>query len=223
MSRFVSNSPNFPLAVIVLHFLPLCNRNAKIHKQLNFNLAAKDIRTMTKCPRCNLEQEESAQCEYCGLVFETLEDSTPAAKAVQPKRTALFAIILVVAGALVAGYLLISDQNKPGEKSTSVERSSDFAQRTEENDLRTVAKELSGDVGILKGLTGGYTKGSIIAMIIFSVIGLGYFAYGKKSQQFLMLLCGIALMGYSYFVDGTGYIILIGVGLSVIPFIIGRK
>jgi hypothetical protein len=30
-------------------------------------------------------------------------------------------------------------------------------------------------------------------------------------------------MGYSYFVDGTGYIILIGVGLSVIPFIIGRK
>ena len=178
---------------------------------------------MTKCPRCNLEQEESAQCEYCGLVFETLEDSTPAAKAVQPKRTVLFAIILVAAGALVAGYLLISDQNKSGEKSTSVERSSDFVQKTDENDLKTVAKELSGDVGILNDLTGGYTKGSIIAMIIFSVIGLGYFTYGKKSQQFLMLLCGIALMGYSYFVDGTGYIILIGVGLSVIPFIIGRK
>ena len=124
---------------------------------------------------------------------------------------------------MVAGYLLISDQNKSGEKSTSVERSSDFVQKTDENDLKTVAKELSGDVGILNDLTGGYTKGSIIAMIIFSVIGLGYFTYGKKSQQFLMLLCGIALMGYSYFVDGTGYIILIGVGLSVIPFIIGRK
>jgi len=86
-----------------------------------------------------------------------------------------------------------------------------------------VAKELSGDVGILKGLTGSYTKGSIIAMIIFSVIGLGYFAYGKKSHQFLMLLCGIALMGYSYFVNGTGYIILIGAGLSALPFIFGRK
>ena len=178
---------------------------------------------MKKCPRCNLEQEESAQCEYCGLVFETFGESTPAAKAVQPKRTVLFAIILVVAGALVAGYLLFSDHNKPGEKSTSVQRSSDFAQRTEKNDLRRVAKELSGDVGILKGLAGGYTKGSIVAMIIFSVIGLGYFAYGKKSQQLIMLLCGIALMGYSYFVDGTGYIILIGAGLSVIPFIIGRK
>ena len=178
---------------------------------------------MKKCPRCNLEQEESDQCEYCGLVFETFGESTPTTKAVQPKRTVLFAIILVIAGALVAGYLLISDQNKTGEKSTGVERSSDFAQRTDENDLRTVAKELSGDVGILKDLTGGYTKGSIIAMIIFSVIGLGYFAYGKKSQQLIMLLCGIALMGYSYFVDGTGYIILIGAGLSVIPFIIGRK
>ena len=178
---------------------------------------------MKKCPRCNLEQEESAQCEYCGLVFETFGDSAPSAKAVQSKRTLLFAIILVVAGALVAGYLLISDQNKPGEKSTSVERSSDFAQRTDENDLRTVAKELSGDVGILDDLTGAYTPGSIIAMIIFSVIGLGYFSYGKKSQQFLMLICGIALMGYSYFVDGTGYIILIGVGLSALPFVFGRK
>ena len=174
---------------------------------------------MKKCPRCNLEQEESAQCEYCGLVFETFGESTPAAKALQPKRTVLFAIILVVAGALVAGYLLISDQNKAGEKSTNVERSGDFAGRTAENDLKTVAKELSGDVGILKGLAGGYTKGSIIAMIIFSVVGLGYFAYGKKSQQILMVICGIALMGYSYFVTGTIYIILIGMALSSLPSI----
>ena len=178
---------------------------------------------MTKCPRCNLEQEDSLKCEYCGLVFETLGDSTPAAKAGQLKRAGLLAIILVVAGVMVAGYLLIFDQDKHSEKYASVESSGDLAQRTDENDLRTAARELSGDVGILKDLTGGYTKGSVIAMIIFSVIGLGYFTYGKKSRQFLMLICGIALMGYSYFVDGTGYIILIGVGLSVLPFIFGRK
>jgi hypothetical protein len=135
----------------------------------------------------------------------------------------LFAIILVVAGALLASYLLIFYQDKPGEKSTSVERSGDLVQRTSENDLKTTAKELSGDVGILNDLTGSYTKGSIIAMVIFSVIGLGYLAYGKKSQQLLMLICGIALMGYSYLVDGTLYIILIGVGLSALPFIFGRK
>jgi hypothetical protein len=170
---------------------------------LNFKLEAQGIRTMTKCPRCNLEQENSPQCEYCGLVFETFSDSTPAAKALKPKRIGLFAIVLVVTGVLVAGYLLISYHHKSGEKSASIEHSS--------------------DLGILKDLTGGYTKGSIIAMIIFSIIGLGYFTYGKKSQQLIMLICGIALMGYSYFVDGTGYIILIGAGLSVLPFIFGKK
>ena len=178
---------------------------------------------MTKCPRCNLEQEDSPQCQYCGLVFEAFRSSTPTAKAIQPKRAGLVAIILIIAGALAGSYLLISYQDKPGEKSASIERSGDSAQKTDGNDLRTATRELSGDVGIVKDLTGGYTKGSVIAMIIFSVIGLGYFTYGKKSRQFLMLICGVALMGYSYFVDGTGYIILTGVGLSVLPFIFGRK
>jgi hypothetical protein len=190
---------------------------------LNFDLEAQGIGAMTKCPRCNLKQEESPQCEYCGLVFEEFGESTPSSKLVHPKRTVLFAIILVVAGALLATYLLISYQDKPDEKYTSVERSSDLAQRTNENDLRTTAKELSGDAGMLNDLTGGYTKGNIIAMVIFSVVGLGYLSYGKKSQQLLMLICGIALMGYSYFVDGTVYIILIGIGLSALPFIFGRK
>ncbi len=139
------------------------------------------------------------------------------------KRTALFVIILVVAGALLASYWFISSRHKSGEKSTIVESSSVSAQRTKENDLRTTAKELSGDLGITNRLTDGSTKGSIIAMVIFSVIGLGYLTYGKKSRQLLMVIGGIALMGYSYFVNGTVYIILIGVGLSALPFILGRK
>jgi hypothetical protein len=47
--------------------------------------------------------------------------------------------------------------------------------------------------------------------------------YGKKSQKLLMVISGIALMGYSYFLDGTVYIVLIGIGLSALPFILGRK
>ena len=178
---------------------------------------------MTKCPRCNLEQEESKQCEYCGLVFEEFRESIKASKPVRLKRPMLFAIILAVVGALLTFYLLISYQDKPGEEFTSVERSNDLAQRTNDNDLRTAAKELTGDVGILKDITSGYTKGSVVAMVIFSIIGLGYFTYGKKSRQLLMLICGIALMGYSYFVDDLVYIILIGVGLIALPFILSRK
>jgi len=178
---------------------------------------------MTKCPRCNLQQEESPQCKYCGLVFEEFRESAQASRLGSPKPTVVFAIILVAVGALLVSYLLISYQGRAGEKSTSVARSSDPARRTNGNDLRTTAKELSGDVGILNDLAGGYTKGSIIAMVIFSVIGLGYLTYGKKSRQLLMLTCGMALMGYSYFVDGTLHIILIGAGLSALPFIFGRK
>jgi hypothetical protein len=178
---------------------------------------------MTKCPRCNLIQKESPQCEYCGLVFEEFSESTRASKVVHQKRTVWVAIVLVVAGVLLASDLLISYQNEPHKQSSNIERSGDLAKRSNEKDLGTTAKELSGDVGILNEFTGGYPKGSLIAMVIFSVIGIGYLTYGKKSQQFLMLICGIALMGYSYFVDGTTYIILIGIGLSVLPFIFGRK
>lgn len=178
---------------------------------------------MIKCPRCNLQQEESPQCEYCGLIFKEFMESAQTSKTAHLKRTALVVIILAVAGALIASYWFISSRYKSSEKSTIVESSSISAQRTKENDLRTTAKELSGDVGIINSLADGSTKRSIIAMVIFSVIGIGYLTYGKKSQQLLMVICGIALMGYSYFVDGTVYIILIGVGLSALPFILGRK
>ena len=178
---------------------------------------------MIKCPRCNLQQEESPQCEYCGLIFKEFRKSARASNTAHPKRTVLLAIILVAAGALLASYGYISSRPKPGQKSAIVEISTARAQKTKENDLRTTAKELSGDVGIIKDLADGSTKGSIIAMVIFSVIGLGYMTYGKKSQQLLMVISGIALMGYSYFVNGTVYIVLIGICLSALPFILGRK
>ena len=178
---------------------------------------------MIKCPRCNLPQEESPQCEYCGLIFKEFIESAQTSKTAHSKRTVLFVIILVAAGALLTSYWFIYSRHKSSEKSTVVEGSSVSAQRTKQNDLRTAAKELSGDVGIINRLADGSTKGSIIAMVIFSIIGLGYLSYGKKSQQLLMVICGIALMGYSYFVDGTIYIILIGVALSALPFILSRK
>ena len=178
---------------------------------------------MINCPRCNLQQEESPQCEYCGLIFEEFSESAQTSKTAHPKRAVLLVILLVVAGALLASYWFISSRHKSSGKPTIVEKSSASVQRTKENDLRTTAKELTGDVGIINELADGTTKGSIIAMVIFSIIGLGYLTYGKKSQQLLMVICGIALMGYSYFVDGTVYIVLIGAGLSALPFILGRK
>lgn len=39
--------------------------------------------------------------------------------------------------------------------------------------------------------------------VVFSSIGLGYFIYGKKQQQTMPLICGIALMIYPYFIENT--------------------
>jgi hypothetical protein len=135
---------------------------------------------------------------------------------------ALFVVILA-AGCLLAAYGYNYFRQHPGQKSTNTENSSVREKSTMDDDLRKTARELTGDVGIVKGLTSGSTRGSVVAMVIFSIVGMGYLTYGKKSQQIPMAVCGIALMGYSYFVDGTVYIILIGVGLCALPFILGRN
>lgn len=178
---------------------------------------------MITCSRCNLEQDESPQCAYCGLDFSEQSVSVRTPKAPNAKRRVLFAIVLALCVALAASYWLISSPTKPVQKSSIVEGSSGPVQATADQDLRTAAKELSGDVGIVGELTGGSTKGSVIAMVVFSIIGLGYMSYGKKSQQLIMVICGIGLMGYSYFIDGTFYIILIGLALSALPFVLSRK
>ena len=103
-----------------------------------------------------------------------------------------------------------------------VDRSGSSVQNNQDKDLRKTARELTGDVGMVSEITGGSTKGSIIAMVVFSIVGLAYLSYGKKSHQILMVVCGIGLMGFSYFIDGTLYIILIGLALSTLPFVFGR-
>jgi hypothetical protein len=179
--------------------------------------------TMIKCPRCHIQQEESPECEVCGLIFKDFAESARASGTARPKRTALFFIILVAAGALLASYWFISFRHNTGKKSTAVVDSNVSSQKGTDKDLRTTANELSGDVGIIKSITEGSTTGSIIAMVFFSVVGISYFTYGKKSQQLLLVICGIALMGYSYFVSGTIYIVLIGAGICVLPFLLGRR
>lgn len=53
--------------------------------------------------------------------------------------------------------------------------------------------------------------------VVFSSIGLGYFIYGKKQQQTMPLICGIALMIYPYFIENTVVLILIGIILCISP------
>ena len=59
----------------------------------------------------------------------------------------------------------------------------------------------------------------IVAIIFFSIIGFGYFLYGKKSANYVFLICGIILMVFPYFISNTAYLIITGIVVSVIPLI----
>ncbi|MCH7317425.1 MULTISPECIES: hypothetical protein [Acinetobacter] len=54
--------------------------------------------------------------------------------------------------------------------------------------------------------------------VIFSSIGLGYFMYGKKQKMTVPLVCGLVLMLFTYFIDSTAMISIIGVVLSIVPY-----
>jgi len=54
--------------------------------------------------------------------------------------------------------------------------------------------------------------------VIFSSIGLGYFLYGKKQKMTVPLVCGLVLMLFTYFIDDTMIISVIGIVLSILPY-----
>ena len=54
--------------------------------------------------------------------------------------------------------------------------------------------------------------------LLFGSIGLGFFLYGKKQRAPVPLICGIALMGYAYFVPNVWALVGIGIGLTAIPY-----
>jgi hypothetical protein len=60
----------------------------------------------------------------------------------------------------------------------------------------------------------------LIVGLIFSAAGFVYFSYGKRTQSFNIMMCGMALMVYTYFVDSMAASIIIGLVLSALPFIL---
>ena len=59
----------------------------------------------------------------------------------------------------------------------------------------------------------------LFAGLITGVFGMAYFVYGKKQQQFMPMISGVALCAFPYFIDSLWLTILIGVVLLVLPFI----
>ena len=68
-----------------------------------------------------------------------------------------------------------------------------------------------------EGAKGGFdfSAASIIAYLLFGIIGFAAFMYGKKQNKFKPLLIGIALMVYPYFIGGAWGLYGVGILLTV--------
>lgn len=56
--------------------------------------------------------------------------------------------------------------------------------------------------------------------MLFGSVGFGYFLYGKRQKAVVPMVCGIVLMVFPYFVEGTIPLVAMGIGLSVIPYFV---
>ena len=63
-----------------------------------------------------------------------------------------------------------------------------------------------------------FSAAKIFACIIFGAIGFAVFLYGKKNKLFRLLVIGIALMAYPYFISGTFFLYSIGITLTAILY-----
>ena len=61
---------------------------------------------------------------------------------------------------------------------------------------------------------------NLLGQMIFGAIGAGVFMYGKNKPSLKLLLMGIALAVYPYFIDETWLIFAIGGALTLALFFI---
>ncbi len=60
----------------------------------------------------------------------------------------------------------------------------------------------------------------LLIWLLFSSVGMWYFIYWKKDQNYIALTSWIILMVFPYFITNIYYLIILWVIFLIIPFII---
>ena len=56
--------------------------------------------------------------------------------------------------------------------------------------------------------------------MLFGVIGLGFFSYGKKQNAMVPLFTGIALFVFPYFISNIYMLVIVGIILVGLPYFV---
>lgn len=60
----------------------------------------------------------------------------------------------------------------------------------------------------------------ILWAIVFAAIGMGYVTYGRRQKSIVPLLVGFALVALPWLVNETGWLVVIGAVLLVLPYFV---
>ncbi len=60
----------------------------------------------------------------------------------------------------------------------------------------------------------------LLIWLLFSSIGMWYFIYWKKDQNYIALISWVILMIFPYFITNIYYVIILWVIFLIVPFII---
>lgn len=67
-----------------------------------------------------------------------------------------------------------------------------------------------------------FDPATIICVLTFGAVGFVYAYYGKKMEKYSFLLAGILLNIYYYAIEGVFWLVVIGLILSLSPFIMRK-
>ncbi len=63
---------------------------------------------------------------------------------------------------------------------------------------------------------------SLLWGVVFGALGAGYIVYGRRQRAPVPLLCGLGLVGFTWFVTNPWAIVLVGAALMAAPFAVNR-
>lgn len=90
-------------------------------------------------------------------------------------------------------------------------------------DINITELQNMSDIQNMVGSTSSGDSTVFILAILFGIVGMIYFSFGKKrDDKDMFMYSGIGLMAFPYFIEGKMETILVGLLLTVIPFFIKR-
>jgi hypothetical protein len=72
-----------------------------------------------------------------------------------------------------------------------------------------------------KGIEMNISPMELFFSIFFSMVGIGYYSYGKKESLYFRL-AGIILLTYPYFIDNVWLLGTLGILFMAMPFLLDR-